>query len=312
MKDLAVSIIVPVFKKDKAFKKCIKSLLKLNYRNYEIIIVDHGPKGNILNLLKNIKLIKLKLVKIKNPSPSAARNIGMKNSSTNLLIFIDSDCIVSKNIIKKIIDKFMDDKDLDSVSGAKKTYNRESNLAKYIGYRLDSSYNTIKKKKLIFTGTHLCACKRYVFKKVTFDERYKFPSGEDIKFSCDVARYFKVRFYNDLKIMHRNASRISTFFKKYFYRYYAYFVINEEEILKRKINKIEKILFPFFLFYISTFMILEGLTAYRILPEVKRHKESMYFLVEIPFFVFLEKTACLCASIVYFFDFFMNKIRIFN
>ena len=55
-----ISIVVPAYNASKTIDRCIQSLLKQNYKNYEIIIVDDSSTDNTSELVKKypVKLLK--------------------------------------------------------------------------------------------------------------------------------------------------------------------------------------------------------------------------------------------------------------
>ena len=100
-----VSIIIPTFKRPKSLVRLIDNLIRknLNFRNFEIIICDSDKLKFNCNLIKkisnNFKNIKLKYINILENNHSKKRNVGIRNASSNLLIFIDDDCFPEKNFI---------------------------------------------------------------------------------------------------------------------------------------------------------------------------------------------------------------------
>ena len=88
-----ISIIIPFYgEKDDLFG-CLKGLKKQNFHNpFEIIVVESGIDNGIEQLTDKVKNIVL----ISSHSllyPGKARNLCVKNSKTDLLAFIDADCI---------------------------------------------------------------------------------------------------------------------------------------------------------------------------------------------------------------------------
>ncbi|WP_296878374.1 glycosyltransferase family 2 protein [Thomasclavelia sp.] len=63
-----VSVVVPVFNKEKELKRCLNSIVKQTYNNIEIIIVDDGSTDNsykiyteFANKDKRIRIVKKKM-----------------------------------------------------------------------------------------------------------------------------------------------------------------------------------------------------------------------------------------------------------
>lgn len=108
-----VSIIIPVYNGKKFIKKCVNSLLKGNYKNIEIIIVNDGSTDNTLDYMKKT-FIKDKNVKIynkKNEGQSFARNYGLKKAKGEFITFVDQDDFLEKDYIYTLI-KNIEDNDV--------------------------------------------------------------------------------------------------------------------------------------------------------------------------------------------------------
>ncbi|MCM8787668.1 MAG: glycosyltransferase [Candidatus Omnitrophica bacterium] len=94
------SIIIPAYNSEKYIKACLDSIFNLNYpkKDYEVIVVDGGSKDTTLNILKKYKV---KVVHSKNISIANSRNLGAKEAKGDTLVFIDSDCLANKELLKK-------------------------------------------------------------------------------------------------------------------------------------------------------------------------------------------------------------------
>jgi glycosyltransferase involved in cell wall biosynthesis len=132
-------------------KESLKSWLKLDYDNYDIIIVDYDDpdgteeyiKKNRKDLLKNSKAKSIKVVKVKNKpyfNLNDARNRGIDVSDSELIFIIDSDIKINdKKILGKIEKKYI-----------KKNSLFFSNLL-----ILDSSLNEVKKYYKLLYGVNI-------------------------------------------------------------------------------------------------------------------------------------------------------------
>lgn len=87
------SIIIPIYNVEKYLKKCVNSILKQEYKNFEVILVDDGSPDNCPKICDEYKMkdSRIKVIHKQNGGLSSARNEGMKKAIGDYLIFVDSD-----------------------------------------------------------------------------------------------------------------------------------------------------------------------------------------------------------------------------
>lgn len=86
-------------------KETLHSLQQLDYKNYEIIVVDDASDDQSLNIVRssfpNIKII----CHNKNLGASAVRNTIIRNSKTNLVFLVDNDITLDKTCLKFLVEE---------------------------------------------------------------------------------------------------------------------------------------------------------------------------------------------------------------
>lgn len=116
------SIIIPVYNADKYLDETIRSVINQTIgfkKNVQIILVDDGSTDNSIDVCKlyNSKYKKnILYIKQKNQGVSVARNKGLKAASGDYVIFLDSDDILSKDLLSESYAFFETNKDVDIVA----------------------------------------------------------------------------------------------------------------------------------------------------------------------------------------------------
>lgn len=105
-----VSIIIPCYNSEEYIQECIESVLKQDYKNIEIIVIDDGSTDNSVEKLKPYLNIII-LITQENQGACVARNKGLEVATGEFIKFLDSDDYLAPGIIKSQINKM---KDLDS------------------------------------------------------------------------------------------------------------------------------------------------------------------------------------------------------
>jgi len=87
-------------------KKTIPPILKLDYPNYEFIIVDNGSTDGSVEFIKKFKKIKL-IENGKNLGYSKGKNKGIKETKGEYILSLDNDILIhDKKLLKKLLLKY--------------------------------------------------------------------------------------------------------------------------------------------------------------------------------------------------------------
>ena len=104
---MKVSVIVPVYNTEKYLEKCLESIVNQTYKDIEIIIINDGSTDNSSKIINKYvdKYSNIVYKEITNHGQGYARNLGIKLSSGDYIMFLDSDDYVDVDIISKMINK---------------------------------------------------------------------------------------------------------------------------------------------------------------------------------------------------------------
>lgn len=168
------SIIIPVYNTEKYIEKCIESVLNQTYKNFEIIIINDGSTDKSEEILKTYeKNNKITIITQTNHGLSYSRNIGIKKSTGDYVLFLDSDDYYELNLLEK----------LNEVA-------RKEDMIKF-GYKTLKNNNITEEKTIIFKNykgifalKHLIESKTlfelaciYAYKK-EYIQKYEFAVGK--------------------------------------------------------------------------------------------------------------------------------------
>ena len=103
----SVTVLVTVRNSAGTIKRCIDSLLRLNYRNKKVYVTDaYSTDGTWEILKKYSKKIRLERVR---GNIAEGHNYMVKRCKTDFIAFTDADCVVDRNWLKRLVDAFDSD-----------------------------------------------------------------------------------------------------------------------------------------------------------------------------------------------------------
>ena len=154
-----ISIIMPAYNSSKTIEESIKSVINQSYKDWELVIVDDCSKDGTVDLVNKIKEkhedLNIKLYRNpENKGVAFSRNFGVKMAEGNIIAFLDSDDLWTRDKLEKqmklmeILQNF-DDKPLTDSVYNDDVYNEKSgrSVLLYTG----SDFITSKDVKLGYT-----------------------------------------------------------------------------------------------------------------------------------------------------------------
>jgi len=230
------SIIIPTYNRLEYLKKCIKSLLKLDYENYEIIIIDDASTDGTWKYLNALENNKIKIFRNnENLGPSITRNNGVKIAKYDIIVFTDDDCLVDRMWLKNLVNRFF-----RNTKGAREK--QEISFVFGQTYYIRKGYKGYFPERLVniigWPGGGNIAFRKDIFEKIGgFDDFYYYYNNEDSEIAIRaMANSFCCREALDAVVYHqamnwtvkslfnsaKNASVWPVLKKKYPY-YYRFF-----------------------------------------------------------------------------------------
>lgn len=96
-----ISVIVPVYKVEEYLDQCVESIVGQTYKNLEIILVDDGSPDKCPRMCDDWakKDSRIKVVHKVNGGVSDARNVGIECAQGEFIIFVDSDDLISEDML---------------------------------------------------------------------------------------------------------------------------------------------------------------------------------------------------------------------
>ncbi|QNG60201.1 glycosyltransferase family 2 protein [Bacillus sp. PAMC26568] len=100
-----VSIIVPIYNKEKYISKTISSVLNQTYNNFELLLINDGSTDKSEDII--LKFVKedsrIKYIKQENQGVSAARNKGIDAAKGDYISFLDADDLYHKRFVELML-----------------------------------------------------------------------------------------------------------------------------------------------------------------------------------------------------------------
>lgn len=98
------SIIVPMYNAAKSIRLCLDSILRQNFDDYEVIIINDGSTDDSESICREIANgnDKVLLYTFENGGVGKARKRGIQRARGDFLIFLDADDFISPDLLKRL------------------------------------------------------------------------------------------------------------------------------------------------------------------------------------------------------------------
>lgn len=99
-----ISIIIPVYNAEKYLGRCLSSIERQTYKNFEVIIVNDGSKDSSRKIAEDFaeKDRRIKIINKENGGVSSARNTGLSAVNGEFVAYIDADDYIADDYFEKL------------------------------------------------------------------------------------------------------------------------------------------------------------------------------------------------------------------
>lgn len=228
MKNIFLSIIIPVYNVERYIHQCIKSVINQSYTTIEIILVNDGSTDSSGAICDEYLVLdqRIKVIHQKNGGLSAARNTGLANANGEYVWFVDSD-------------DWIDEKSVSILNACANTSNCDVIAFSYVRYNEDeNSYTNVfyQKEQLFLNGNDFINSTPFFFTSAcTNIYSVSFLKKHDFKFK--VGQIYEDDYFN-LSIFATVNSIVMLPDVLYFYRIRKLSIITSNDLLnlRKKIN----------------------------------------------------------------------------
>lgn len=191
-----VSVVIPLYNKEKYIKSTIESILKQNDNNFEIIIVNDGSTDKSLSIVESFKDSRIRIISQTNGGVSKARNTGIKNCSGDWIAFLDADDLWGDNFLytfKNMLNKYNNAALIGLNYGYLDSKNNNLSMSMYREGPLNDVYFDYCLYRYPFNSSSV------IIKKNCFEElggfRVDLKEGEDLEMWYRIIKQGKPSYY---------------------------------------------------------------------------------------------------------------------
>lgn len=149
----SVSILMPAYNEAQVIGSVLRSFENLNYKNFEIIVIDDGSKDDTYQVASEAALhlnLDIKVFTKPNAGKAEALNFGIEKSTGDFILCMDSDSYLNPDAVRKGIRHFANDEKLAAVAGVVFAENTNCLLAQF--QQLDYLIGHFQRKILSLIG----------------------------------------------------------------------------------------------------------------------------------------------------------------
>lgn len=136
-------------------EEILESLLNQTFSDFEIIVIDSESTDGTIQVVKKYKdMFKDRLIlHIEECSIGRGRQIGAELARTEIIFYLDADCIPPRDWVERFYNDFID-KECDILFGKVKTYPDKGFFYSCVGAIYESVYNEAGEANVIRYGLH--------------------------------------------------------------------------------------------------------------------------------------------------------------
>jgi GT2 family glycosyltransferase len=112
-----ITVVVATRERPRDLTVCLDTLQQMEYPCYEIVVVDNDPETEETATLVASRFPAVKYIREKRRGLSSAHNRGLQEVKTEIVAFVDDDCVVDRHWLTGIAEGFAADANVGCVTG---------------------------------------------------------------------------------------------------------------------------------------------------------------------------------------------------
>lgn len=218
------TVIVPAYNAAATLAECLDSLITQQLSTgleLEIIVVDDGSIDQTAAIAKCYNGRGVRLIQTPHRGASAARNVGIKATSTTcpIILFTDADCIAAPDWAARLVEALLETE--DNVAGIKGIYRtrQTSSIARFVQTEFDERYARFTRQKIQpdFADTYSAAYRHALLRQYPFDEALPGAIVEDAELGWRLRRMgYTFRFEPGAIVYHHHTDHFLAYFRRKF------------------------------------------------------------------------------------------------
>jgi len=280
-----VTVVILTYNSAKTIERCLIALEKQSVQEFEVLIIDDKSTDNTLNIINNYSFTSKYRIRIltsgKNIIP-ISRNIGIRNSKSDYVAFIDSDAYANEYWVENIINSLKSGKIV--VVGGEINPSSRNNVSKAISLN-DSSIRRLFAKDVEKLASGNLAFNKKILKDYFFNEQ--FIASEDLEFVARIEKKVEWAFIPEIKVLHDSRDTLKKYLKQMYkysiWKLYFAFYTNKFRAIDfiPSFLILASLILPIFLFLFSSTSLILFILAFLFLliPIIFSLVESIFILI---------------------------------
>ena len=198
----SLSIVIPAYNAEHQLSPCLQAIRASAFRDFEVLVVDDCSTDNTEEVIRSHGGRYLRTPR--QLGPAGARNLGAEHARGHIVVFIDSDVVVSPDALKIIADDFEHDPELAAVFGSYDQAPAEPGFFSQYKNLIHHYVHQNSNSQAITFWAGCGAIRTGIFRRFGFDaDKYPRPSIEDIELGLRLRRAdHKILLDKSLQVKH--------------------------------------------------------------------------------------------------------------
>lgn len=178
----SVSVVVPAYNEEKVLRSCVSSILATDYPNLEVVIIDDGSTDDTRSIGEELERgdARVRYIFQDNAGKGAALNHGYRESTSEFLLFIDADSVLTAETIPAMLRAFYR-ADIGAVCGDDRPVNLDRLLTRFLALITHVGTGLVRRALDILGIVPVISGNAGAFRRVCLDEVAKNTPGHPLR-----------------------------------------------------------------------------------------------------------------------------------